>query len=336
MLQLARLPRVRLAALPTPLEEAPRLERALGGDGEAPRLLIKRDDLTGFALGGNKVRKVEYHLGEALAGGFDTLVTTGAIQSNHCRVTAAAARVGGMDCVLVLRPVEPQRMQGNFLLDHLFGARIRVTPGTDRGSAEAVIAEEMAALRASGRRPYLIPSGASTPLGAAAYAQAFEELLHQTTAQGIAVDSIVFCSGSAGTHAGLAIGAALSQTGVEVIGIGDGAKREDLAPKVSGLVAEFAERFDVDVHIAPNDVIVLDEYGGTYGEPTPQCIQAIKTVALAEGMLLDPVYTGKAMAGLADLIRRGRWSRDQTVVFWHTGGQPALFASAEALTAGES
>lgn len=336
MLQLARLPRVRLAALPTPLEEAPRLERALAGDGEAPRLLIKRDDLTGFALGGNKVRKVEYHLGEALAGGFDTLVTTGAIQSNHCRVTAAAARVGGMDCVLVLRPVEPEQMQGNFLLDHLFGARIRITPGTDRASAEAVITEEMAALRATGRRPYLIPSGASTPLGAAAYAQAFEELLHQTTAQGVAVDSIVFCSGSAGTHAGLAIGAALSQSGVEVIGIGDGAKREDLAPKVSGLVAEFAERFDVDVHIAPNDVIVLDEYGGTYGEPTPECIQAIKTTALAEGMLLDPVYTGKAMAGLADLIRWGRWSRDQTVVFWHTGGQPALFANAEALTAGES
>src|SRR5579864_9567915 len=158
MLQVARLPRVRLATLPTPLEEAPRLARALAGGGESPRLLIKRDDLTGFALGGNKVRKVEYHLGEALAGGFDTLVTTGAIQSNHCRVTAAAARVGGMDCVLVLRPVEPEVVQGNLLLDHLFGARVRITPGTDRASADAVIAEEMAALRAKGRRPYLIPS----------------------------------------------------------------------------------------------------------------------------------------------------------------------------------
>jgi D-cysteine desulfhydrase family pyridoxal phosphate-dependent enzyme len=336
MLQLARLPRVRLAALPTPLDEAPRLERALAGDGESPRLLIKRDDLTGFALGGNKVRKVEYHLGEALAGGFDTLVTTGAIQSNHCRVTAAAARVGGMDCVLVLRPVEPEVVQGNLLLDHLFGARVRITPGPDRASAEAVMAEEMASLRAKGRRPYLIPSGASTPLGAAAYVQAFDELLNQTAARGIAVDSIVFCSGSAGTHAGLAIGAALSQSGVEIIGIGDGAKREDLAPKVSGLVAEFAERFDVDVRVAPHDVIVLDEYGGTYGEPTPECIAAIKTAALAEGMLLDPVYTGKAMAGLADLIRRRRWGGDQTVVFWHTGGQPALFAHVADLTGGDS
>lgn len=336
MLQLARLPRVRLAALPTPLEEAPRLARALAGGGEAPRLLIKRDDLTGFALGGNKVRKIEYHLGEALAGGFDTLVTTGAIQSNHCRVTAAAARVGGMDCVLVLRPVEPEVMQGNLLLDHLFGARVRIGPSPDRAAHDAVIVEEMTALRARGRRPYLIPSGASTPLGAVAYLQAFRELLNQTTAQGVAVDSVVFCTGSGGTHAGLLLGAALSQSGVEIVGIGDGAKREDLAPRVSGLVAEFAERFKVDVRVAPHDVIVLDEYGGTYGEPTPGCIKAIKTAALAEGLVLDPVYTGKAMAGLADLIGRGRWRKDQTVVFWHTGGQPALFANVAALTAGES
>jgi D-cysteine desulfhydrase family pyridoxal phosphate-dependent enzyme len=336
MLQLARLPRVRLAALPTPLDEAPRLARALAGRGEAPRLMIKRDDLTGFALGGNKVRKIEYHLGEALAGGFDTLVTTGGIQSNHCRVTAAAARVGGMECVLVLRPVEPEIVQGNLLLDHLFGARVRIGPSPDRAAHDAAIAEEMAALRAKGRRPYLIPSGASTPLGAAAYLQAFRELLHQTTVQGIAVDSIVFCSGSGGTHAGLVLGAALSQSGVEIIGISDGAKRDHLAPLVSALVAEFAERFKVDVRIPPHDVVVLDEYGGTYGEPTPACITAIKTAALAEGLVLDPVYTGKAMAGLADLIGRGRWRKDQTVVFWHTGGHPALFAHVADLTAGET
>ena len=332
MLQLARLPRVRLAALPTPLDEAPRLARALAGSGDAPRLLIKRDDLTGFALGGNKVRKVEYHLGEALAGGYDALVTTGAIQSNHCRVTAAAARVGGMECVLVLRPVEPEVVQGNLLLDHLFGARVRITQGTDRAAADAAIADEMAALRAKGRRPYLIPGGASTPLGAAAYLQAFDEMRSQATAQGIAVDSVVFCTGSGGTHAGLALGAALSQSGVEIVGVSDGAKREYLAPIVSALVGEFAERFKVDVHIAPQDVVVLDEYGGTYGEPTPGCVKAIKTAALTEGLLLDPVYTGKAMAGLADLMTRRRWRRDQTVVFWHTGGQPALFANVEALT----
>jgi D-cysteine desulfhydrase family pyridoxal phosphate-dependent enzyme len=326
VLQLARLPRVRLAALPTPLDEAPRLARVLAGHGDAPRILIKRDDLTGFALGGNKVRKIEYHLGEALAQQCDTLVTTGAIQSNHCRVTAAAARVGGMDCVLVLRPVESQAVQGNLLLDHLFGARVRIAPNADRAVTAALIAEEMETLRRQGRRPYFVPSGASTPLGAAAYLQAFEELRYQTTAQGVAVDAVVFCTGSGGTHAGLALGAALSQGGVEIVGISDGAKREDLAPLVSALVAEFAERFKVDVAVPSHDVIVLDEYGGTYGEPTPECIQAIKVAALTEGLLLDPVYTGKAMAGLTDLIRRGRWRRDQTVVFWHTGGQPALFA----------
>jgi D-cysteine desulfhydrase family pyridoxal phosphate-dependent enzyme len=336
MFQVTRLPRVRLATLPTPLEEAPRLARALAANGEAPRLLVKRDDLTGFALGGNKVRKIEYHLGDALADRSDTLVTTGAIQSNHCRVTAAAARVGGMDCVLVLRPVEPEVVQGNLLLDYLFGARVRITPTTDRAAADAVIAEEMDTLRGKGRRPYFIPSGASTPLGAAAYLQAFEELQYQTTAQGIAVDAVVFCTGSGGTQAGLVLGAALSQSGVEIVGVSDGAKREHLAPLVSALVGEFAERFKMDVRVAPQDVMVLDEYGGTYGEPTPECIKAIKLAALTEGLLLDPVYTGKAMAGLADLIRRRQWREDQTVVFWHTGGQPALFANVAALTAGES
>ncbi|HLW49189.1 MAG TPA: D-cysteine desulfhydrase family protein [bacterium] len=331
MLQLAALPRVRLAALPTPLDDAPRLAGALAGDGEGPRILVKRDDLTGFALGGNKVRKIEYHLGEALAQGCDTLVTTGAVQSNHCRVTAAAARVGGIDCVLVLRPVEPEILQGNLLLDHLFGARVRIAPAIDRAVTAALIAEEMDALRRRGRRPYLVPSGASTPLGAAAYLQAFDELLHQTTARGIVVDAVVFCTGSGGTQAGLVLGAALSQSGIEIVGIADGAKREDLAPIVSGLVGEFAERFKVDVSVAAADVVVLDEYGGTYGHPTPECVAAIKLAALSEGLVLDPVYTGKAMAGLADLVRRRRWRKDQTVVFWHTGGHPALFAGVEHL-----
>jgi 1-aminocyclopropane-1-carboxylate deaminase/D-cysteine desulfhydrase-like pyridoxal-dependent ACC family enzyme len=197
--------------------------------------------------------------------------------------------------------------------------------------AAALLAEEMETLRRRGRRPYLVPSGASTPLGAAAYLQAFEELLQQTTARGIVVDAVVFCTGSGGTHAGLVLGAALSQSGIEIVGIADGARREELAPVVGGLAGEFAERFKVDVQVAPDDVIVLDEYGGSYGHPTPECVASIKLAARSEGLLLDPVYTGKAMAGLADLIRRRRWRKDQTVVFWHTGGQPALFASAEQL-----
>jgi D-cysteine desulfhydrase family pyridoxal phosphate-dependent enzyme len=331
MLQLAHLPRIRLAQLPTPLEEAPRLTRALAGDRDGPRIFVKRDDLTGFAMGGNKVRKMEYHLGEALAKRCDTLVTTGSIQSNHCRVAAAGARVAGMDALLVLRPTEPVVLQGNLLLDHLFGARVRITPTTDKPAANAIIAEEMEALRRGGHRPYFVPTGASTPLGAAAYVQAFEELMNQAAARNMTIHSIVFCSGSGGTHAGLAAGALLLQSGMEILGIGDGIKREQLAPLVSGLVGEFAERFNIDVRLTSDDVVVHDEFGGTYGVATPECVKAIHLAARTEGLLLDPVYTGKAMAGLADLIHRGRWRSGQNVVFWHTGGQPALFAYAAEL-----
>ena len=177
--RLAALPRVALAPLPTPLEDAPRLARALAPAGAAPRILIKRDDLTGLAMGGNKVRKLEYHLGEALAQGCDVLVTTGAIQSNHCRVTAAAARKAGLEAVLVLRPGESEAVQGNLLLDHLLGAHVRIAAAPDPATMESTIAGELDALRRGGRKPYLVPKGASTPLGAAAYLAAFLELSHQ-------------------------------------------------------------------------------------------------------------------------------------------------------------
>jgi D-cysteine desulfhydrase family pyridoxal phosphate-dependent enzyme len=329
--QLALLPRVHLAPLPTPLEEAPRLTRALAGERGGPRILIKRDDLTGLAMGGNKVRKLEFHLGEALSEGCDVLVTTGAIQSNHCRVTAAAARKAGLDAVLVLRPGESEEVQGNLLLDRLLGARVRIAPRPDAETMEATIREEVETLRAEGRHPYFVPKGASTPLGAAAYLEAFWELLQQTTARGAMVDAVVFCSGSGGTHAGLAAGAALFQRGVEVVGIGDGATREELAPVVSALIDGLAVRLGIDVAVPPAAVLIHDRYGGTYGVPTPACIEAIRLAARTEGLMLDPVYTGKALAGLADLIRQGRWHGGQTVVFWHTGGQPGLFAYAAAL-----
>jgi len=328
--QLGGLPRTRLAPLPTPLEDAPRLARALTGAGGGPRILIKRDDLTGLGMGGNKVRKLEYHLGEALAERCDVLVTTGAIQSNHCRVTAAAARRAGIDAVLVLRPGESEAVQGNLLLDRLLGARVRIAPRPD--AVEATINEELEALRAEGRRPYFVPKGASTPLGAAAYLEAFWELLHQTTARDEQVDAVVFCTGSGGTHAGLAAGAALFQCGVEVVGIGDGARRSELAPIVSALVRGMADRLGMDLAVPPDDIVIHEEYGGTYGVPTDGCLDAIRLAARTEGLILDPVYTGKAMAGLADLVRRGRWGDGGTVVFWHTGGQPALFAYAEELS----
>lgn len=329
---LAALPRVRLAALPTPLDEAPRLTEALAGPSGAARILVKRDDLTGLAMGGNKVRKLEYHLGDALAQGCDVLITSGAIQSNHCRVTAAAACKAGMDAVLVLRPGESEEVQGNLLLDHLLGARVRIADGPDGGSMDAAIADEVEALRAEGRRPYVVPKGASTPLGAAAYLEAFGEMLQQAAARNLAVDACVFCTGSGGTHAGLAAGAALLGRATEIVGIGDGARRAELAPVVSTLVRGLAKRLGLDLAVPADAVIVLEEYGGTYGQPTPECADAIRLAARTEGLILDPVYTGKAMAGLVDLARRGRWREGQTVVFWHTGGQPALFAYAGELS----
>jgi len=329
--RLAALPRVPLAPLPTPLEEAPRLARALAAAGAAPRILIKRDDLTGLAMGGNKVRKLEYHLGEALSEGCDVLVTTGAIQSNHCRVTAAAARKAGLEAVLVLRPGESEAVQGNLLLDHLLGSRVRIAAAPDPATMEGTVAEELDALRRRGRKPYLVPKGASTPLGAAAYLAAFLELSHQAASQGVAVSAVVFSTGSGGTHAGLAAGAAVEAGSVDVLGVSDGASRADLAPIVSDLVRGLAARLDITLAVPTETVVVLEEYGGTYGVPTPACLEAIRLTARAEGLILDPVYTGKAMAGLIDLVRQRRWRNDQAVVFWHTGGQPALFAYADVL-----
>ncbi len=328
---LAGLPRVRLAPLPTPLEDAPRLARALVGTRGGPRILIKRDDLTGLAMGGNKVRKLEYHLGDALAQHCDVLVTTGAIQSNHCRVTAAAANKAGIEAVLVLRPGESEAVQGNLLLDRLLGARVRIAAEPTRAAVDATVAEEMNTLRLEGRRPYFIPAGASTPLGAASYAEAFFELLDQATTLGVAVDAVVFCTGSGGTHAGLTAGATLSRNGAEIVGISDGTPQAELAPKVDTLVRGLGERVGMEIRVAPEDVVVLEEYGGTYGTPTPEGIEAIRLAARTESLILDPVYTGKAMAGLADLVRRGRWRAGQTVVFLHTGGQPTLFAYAHDL-----
>src|SRR2546425_1748284 len=258
--RLAGLPRIPLAPLPTPLEDAPRLGRAIAGDRRGPRILVKRDDLTGLAMGGNKVRKLEYHLGEALAQGCDVLVTTGAIQSNHCRVTAAAASKAGLDAVLVLRPGESEAVQGNLLLDRLLGARVRIASRPDPATVEATIAEEVETLRLEGRHPYFVPKGASTPLGAAAYLEAFGEMLQQATARGVAVDAVVFCTGSGGTHAGLAAGAALLQPQTEVVGIGDGTTRAELAPIVSTLVQGLATKLEVDLAVHANAVVVLAEH----------------------------------------------------------------------------
>ncbi len=318
-------PRVRLGHLPTPIEELPRLSAALGG----PRLLVKRDDLTGLAGGGNKTRKLEFSLGEAQRQGADTLVTLGAVQSNHARQTAAAAARCGLRCVLVLGGAPPAAETGNLLLDRLLGAEV-VFAG-DRTREEAA-AEVIAAERSAGRRPFLIPVGASDEIGAAGFVAAAEELAGQLAAERRTVDRVVVASSSFGTQAGLCVGARALGLRAQIAGIAIDAPRAELQAGVADLAARTARRLGLDVRVAPGEVIGFDGYlGGGYavlGDPERE---AVLLAARQEGLLLDPVYTGRAMAGLVDLVRRGTFGADETILFWHTGGTPALHAYGDAL-----
>lgn len=330
-MQLGRLPRIKLAALPTPLEEAPALSAFLGG----PRILLKRDDITGLAFGGNKVRKAEYLLGEAVDQGCDVVVTLGAIHSNHARVTAAAARRLGLDAVVVLVGQEPAQRQGNLLLDTIFGAEIRIINTDEDYVLVGVVDDVVRDLRRQGRNPYVIPRGGSTPLGAAAFVNAGLELLDQLNGRGIRADAIVHASTSGGTQAGLYTAMKVTQSGIQVFGISTGPRREVVGGRVRALGEDLAAMLGLDWRPHPDDIVVTDEYvGERYAVPTPAGLDAIRLAARTEGILLDPIYTGKAMAGLIDMVRRGQFSADQTVVFWHTGGQPAIFAYADALAEG--
>jgi D-cysteine desulfhydrase family pyridoxal phosphate-dependent enzyme len=320
-------PRVRLAQLPTPIEALPRLSAALGG----PRLLVKRDDLTGLAGGGNKTRKLEFSVGEALRQGADTLVTLGAVQSNHARQTAAAAARCGLRAVLVLGGAPPAAENGNLLLDRLLGAEVVFTGGRAR---EEVAEEVVAAERAAGRRPFLIPVGASDEVGAAGFVAAAEELAAQLAAQRLEVDRIVFASSSYGTQAGLAVGARALRLRAELAAIAVDSTRAELQAGVAELAGRTARRLGLDLAVEAREVVAFDAYlGGGYavlGDPERE---AIRLAARHEGLLLDPVYTGRAMAGLVDLVRRGTFGSGETVLFWHTGGTPALHAYAEGLGA---
>jgi D-cysteine desulfhydrase len=322
---LPRLPRYPLAHLPTPLELLPRLSRELG-----PRLYIKRDDLTGLAGGGNKTRKLEYLLAEAQAQRAETIITVGAVQSNHCRQTAAAAARAGLRCVLVLRGQPPANVNGNLLLDQLLGAELRWTGARPR---DEVYAEVVAAERAAGQRVYAVPLGGSTPLGAAAYAAAMLELKQQAEAQSLAFDRIVFASSSGGTQAGMVVGAALGDLrdakafAGEVLGISVDSTEMELKKLVAGLATDTAALLKAPRIYSPADIHVNGDYlGGGYAVMGEAEREAIELFAHLEGILLDPVYTGRAAAGLLDLIRRGVIGQDETLLFWHTGGQPALFA----------
>jgi len=292
----------------------PRLSAHLGG----PRLWIKRDDLTGFGLGGNKVRKLEFFLGEARTGGADVLLTAGGHQSNHARITAAAAARTGRDCVLVLSGGRPEAYTGNLALDRLFGAEIRfVATGPERMPALHALAEE---LRGAGRRPLMIPIGGSTPLGALGYVEAARETAAQFAATGIRPAAIVHGSSSGGTQAGLVVGCRAAGLAARVIGVSADETQADLGRMVAEIAAPLADQ--VGVPDPPAGAIeVLDGYvGAGYGIPTPASEEATRLFARLEGIPLDPTYGAKAAAGLIDLIHRAAFGPDDAVCFWHTGG----------------
>ncbi|MCS7246756.1 MAG: D-cysteine desulfhydrase family protein [Anaerolineales bacterium] len=315
---LSAVPRVKFANLPTPVERMTRLAPKIG----LRELWVKRDDLSGLALGGNKTRKLEYLVAEALSHGARTLLTTGAPQSNHCRQTAAAAAKFGFDCVLVLAGEPPTRYSGNLLLDHLFGAEIVWCPKDQR---EATLQEVFQKLWREGRRPYRIPYGGSNALGVLAYAQAVGEVVEQ----GVCPEWIVFPSSSGGTQAGLLLGCKLYKLDARIVGISVDLPASELRERIFQLCCQASDTYSFSVSVRIEEIVVDDSYRGEgYGIPTQADIQAIQDFARYEGILLDPVYTGRAAAGLIDLVKRGTIPADASVLFWHTGGTPALFAEA--------
>ncbi len=318
-------PRQPFAHLPTPLERLERLSKFLNG----PELWIKRDDQTGLATGGNKTRKLEFLVADALAHGSDHLVTTGAPQSNHCRQTAAAAARMGMGCSLVLRGDPPSRYDGNLLLDRLLGAHLYWAGERDNGE---VMNDVVAELRSMGRKPYAIPLGGSNVMGATGYVLAMEELSAQLRQGGPNVDFIVFASSSGGTQAGLVLGARVYDCRAHLLGISVDHPSEQLKMLCSALATATATHLGLGTLSVADRVDVNDDYlGDGYAQIGETEREAIQLTAQLEGILLDPVYTGRAMGGLIDLIRWGAFTRGQTVLFWHTGGTAALGAFAERL-----
>ena len=319
---LAAVPRVPLGLHPTPLHVLPRLREMLGGANKVPRLLLKRDDLNGTAFGGNKLRKLEYLVADAEVRGADTLITAGAAQSNHCRQTAAVAAMRQMACHLCLRGPEPPKRTGNLVLDDWLGAQLHfAAPGTNVSALMASVADD---LRAQGNRPYQIPIGGSNPVGATGYVTAARELFHEFPD----ATHFVVATGSGGTHAGLEVGVRLFGPAAKVIGIG--VAEPDTTSwnvDVANLANAVAAHLNVDVHLSPADIeCPMDWMGPRYGDPTLAGDDALRLLACTEGVFLDPVYSAKAFAALLDLLRAGRFAPTDAVVFWHTGGTPALFA----------
>ncbi len=322
------LPKASLGYFPTPLIELTRLSKTLGG----PNIYMKRDDNTGLALGGNKTRKLEYIMGDALAKGADTVITAGAIQSNHCRQTAGAAASLGLECHLVLGGEEPEQPQGNLLLDKVYGCHIHWTGENRKGEdIPALVAQ----LKAEGKKPYVIPYGGSNELGAIAFIEAYKELNAQREALKVDFSHIIFASSSGATHAGLMLGNKILQTYSQIIGINIDKGEMDKVPfdeHIVSLANSTAQLIAADYQFTADDLILNSDYvGDGYGVIGELEKEAIALTAQNEGILLDPVYTGRAMGGLIDMIRTGQIKATDNVLFWHTGGAPALFAYADDL-----
>ena len=331
-MHISRFPRLHFAHLPTPLEPLEKLSNLLGG----PQLFIKRDDCTGLATGGNKTRKLEFLLGEALEKKADTIVTQGATQSNHVRQTVAISAKLGLRCEVLLEhrtgSEDPDYLEnGNVLLDRLFGANIASVPaGTDMDAAMKEVGDE---IRKDGGNPYIIPGGGSNPIGALGYVNCAMELVGQLNDRSLRIDHLVTATGSAGTQAGLLAGMEGTRSGIPVLGISVNADKETQEEKVFVLAEKTADFLSISGSVKRESVVANGDYVGPgYGLSTEGMIEATQLLAREEGILLDPVYSGKGMAGLIDLIRRGKFGKDENVVFLHTGGSAGLFAYRKSFT----
>lgn len=325
---LATLPRQPLGFLPTPVIRLQNLEKLLKG----PRILMKRDDQTGLGLGGNKTRKLEYLVGAAMQMHADCLITAGAAQSNHCRQTAAAAAHSGLECHLALGGSPPHIFTGNLLLDNLFGAHFHWS-GEQRKGENIPAIEQL--LREQGKNPYIIPYGGSNKIGAAGFAAALFELERQLQVLGESVNHIIFASSSGGTHSGMMVAKKILQASYQLVGINID-KDEVYGMELSEYILQLAEQTSMHLgtplSFGKKDVTLNEDYlGDGYGIIGEREREAIALTARHEGILLDPVYTGRAMGGMIDMIRAGNFGTDETVLFWHTGGSPALFAYGDLL-----
>lgn len=317
-----KMPRTKLGFFPTPLHALNRITQFFDG----PQIYIKRDDLTGLAFGGNKTRKLEYLIADAIANGSDTVITGGAEQSNHCRQTAAAAAAAGLECHLVLGGKDPEKPKGNILIDKLLGVKIHWTGELRKGEKIPEIADE---LKIAGKRPYIIPYGGSNPIGVYGFIEAMHELKSQMDEMNLHFDHIVFASSSGGTHAGIVLGNEIHQTESNLIGI-EIDKAEDESPYITRLLEllnQTSRVIGLNKYFVEQDIILKNEYlGDGYGVVGDLERKAIRLLAEKEGILVDPVYTGRAFGGLIDMLEKKIFSRNEKILFWHSGGTPSLFA----------